>query len=783
MSSTGNSTKERIRVIISVTGVVQGVGFRPFVYRQATGCGLAGNVINTAAGVEIDVEGAAADIDSLVMSIRQDAPPRSLITGLKTTAMAPAGRTSFEIGASLSGRSRQQLVSPDSCTCDACLAELSDPQDRRYRYPFINCTDCGPRFTIMEGLPYDRSLTTMSAFDMCPECLAEYENPANRRFHAEPNACPHCGPSLWLAGRDGGALPAVDPVEAAAAALLTGKIVALKGLGGFQLACLAADREAVARLRRRKRRPHKPFAVMTASAAAATELCHISPAEKALLESVQRPIVLLRRRTTGIASSAAPALDRIGVMLPYTALHFLLLEAAGAPLVMTSGNRFGEPICRTNEEAVERLGEVADLFLLHNRGIRSTYDDSVAAVAPGGKTLLLRRARGYAPMPVNLPLGDGLEREPVLAGGGELKGAFCLTRGNQAFLSQHIGDLENAATLRHFEQTEQLYEKVFGARPRRLACDLHPGYLSTSYCLDRGEPVTRIQHHRAHVAACLAENGFTGEAVGVALDGTGLGDDGAIWGGEFFTGGLGRGLVRAAHLEYFPLLGGDAAIREPWRAALALTWKYAPAGFDLVAGILGIDAGKKRLLRRQLESRLNCPATSSCGRLFDAVASLALGRNSVTYEAQGAMELEAAASRWLRQSTVPYRFETGRQALPFSISPAPAIAGLLDDLARGVAPGHIAARFHLGLAAAVVDIAADLAVSSSCDTVALSGGVFQNLLLLELIAGGLAARGLAVLTHSLTPPNDGGLALGQAALLLGGGAAANRDSGAHRQGA
>ena len=773
MSRTGNSTTNPTRIVISVTGVVQGVGFRPFIYRQATSRGLAGRVINTAAGVEIDVEGAADAVASLVEDIRTEAPPRALITSVETVAMEPAGRSRFEIGTSLSGRSRRQLVSPDSCTCDACQQELFDPDNRRYRYPFINCTDCGPRFTIMEGLPYDRSLTTMSVFEMCPDCLAEYEDPASRRFHAEPNACPHCGPSLWLAGRDGAALPAVDPVAAAATALLEGKIVALKGLGGFQLACLAGDKKAVGRLRQLKQRPHKPFAVMTASVDEAGLHCQVSEAEKALLESVERPIVLLKTRPAShVGSVAAPGLDHLGVILPYTPLHFLLMDAAGEPLIMTSGNRSSEPICRTNNEAVERLGQIADLLLLHNRGIRSTYDDSVAMIGPGNRTVLLRRARGYAPMPVMLPLGDEMEREPVLAGGGELKSAFCLTRGKQAFLSQHIGDLGNAATLEHFERTERLFEEIFGARPRRLACDLHPGYLSTSYCLERGEPVTRFQHHRAHIAACLAENSFTGAAVGMALDGTGLGDDGAIWGGEFFTGSLEGGLKRAAHLQYFPLLGGEAAIREPWRTALALAWTHAPGDMDLVADILGIDAAKKQLLLRQLEGRLNCPATSSCGRLFDAVASLALGRNSVTYEAQGAMELEAAARRWLAMNAeslphpAPYRFEIAADVSPWLLSPGNAVRSIIAGLGRGEAPGAIAARFHLGLAAALVDLAAGLAERDGLATAALSGGVFQNLLLLELVSDGLGRRGLKVLSHGMVPPNDGGLALGQAALLL-----------------
>lgn len=771
MPKTSNLISTKTRLIISVTGVVQGVGFRPFVYQECTARGLAGRVINTSSGVEIDVEGAAWQIEALIKSIKTAAPPRAVVTGIDSVTAEPMGRTNFKIGSSVAMRGKYQLVSPDSCTCDECLKELFDPRDRRYRYPFINCTNCGPRFTIIEGLPYDRPLTTMAKFDMCDQCRAEYEDPTNRRFHAEPNACPLCGPTLWLAEPGGAKLPVKDPIQAAAAALKDSKIVAIKGLGGFQLACLATSEKAVETLRRRKRRPHKPFAIMVGSLAEAALHCRVTAKERRLLESVQRPIVLLKQLSgSDIVPGVAPGLNRLGVMLPYSPLHFLLMNEVGLPLIMTSGNISEEPICRTNNEATRKLSAIADFFLMHNREIRSTYDDSVVAVA-SGHPLMIRRARGYAPLPVRLPAGPQrlMPQESLLATGGELKNTFCLTRGSDAFVSQHIGNLENAETLLHFEHTEVLYEQLFGTRPKRIASDMHPAYLSTAYSLNRSEPVIKVQHHRAHVASCLAENSVTTPVIGVAFDGTGLGDDGAIWGGEFFCGSLQDGFARTAHLEYFPLLGGEAAIHEPWRTALALTWRCAPHQIDFVTRLLKIPPSKKELLLRQLTSGLNCPATSSCGRLFDAVGALALGRLSASYEAQAAMELEAVASNAQPKQMSPqlsYNFLLDKSSNPWIISPAPAIREIINDIQQGEKPSTVAYRFHLGLAKTIVEVCSGLAGQQGLDTVALSGGVFQNLLLLQLVRDDLTRVGLKVLTHRQLPPNDGGLSLGQAAMVM-----------------
>ncbi len=792
-ASTDSGATGVVRVLISITGVVQGVGFRPFIYQKASSLGLCGSVINTSAGVTIDVEGPAAAVETLISSLPADAPPRAVIGSMAVEGAKPEGRRGFEIGASARLAGLSQLVCPDSCTCDDCLAELREPAGRRFRYPFINCTNCGPRFTIIEDLPYDRPLTTMKNFDMCDDCRAEYEDPADRRFHAEPNACPVCGPSLWLADHEGVALPVSDAIEAAAAALRDGQILAIKSLGGFQLACLATDEAVVGRLRRRKRRPHKPFALMAASIEDAAMICHISAREGELLAAVERPIVLLRRHAdSGIAASVAPGLAHLGVMLPYTPLHFLLMDAVGTPLVMTSGNLTEEPICRTNAEAIERLAPVADLFLLHNRGIRSTYDDSVFMVEQD-RPLAIRRARGYAPLPVRLPR-DG---PPLLAGGAGLKNTFCLSLGRDAFVSQHIGDLENAETLLHYERTESLYERLFSIRPEAFACDRHPDYLSSIFIKERNPEPLQFQHHRAHVAACLADNGFTGAAVGVALDGTGLGDDGAIWGGEFFTGGLDSGLERAAHLEYFQLLGGEAAIHEPWRTALALVWKYAPGDLDFVARLLDIPGTKQELLMRQLKTGLNCPQTSSFGRLVDGAAALALGRHQATYEAQAAVELEAAAWRrvWKleaegrqpgggpsfdevatpaidgasgadepRLSDLAYRFSLNFQATPWTLSPQRSILRLIADLKQEEDPEVMALRFHLGLAEAIVRTSTKLAEHHGLRTAALSGGVFQNRLLSRLVREGLAREGLEVLGHQQLPPNDGCISYGQAVL-------------------
>lgn len=759
------------RTSIFVTGIVQGVGFRPFIHRLATAAGLNGHVLNTSAGVEIEVEGASDRIESFISAISSEAPPLSDITEIVAVPAEPKGLDEFVIKPSVIRAGRHQLISPDSCTCDDCQAELFDPDDRRYYYPFINCTNCGPRFTIIDALPYDRAQTTMKDFNMCPLCQNEFDDPSNRRFHAEPNACPACGPRLWLADRTGASISTPDPVTAAAAALRDGLILAIKGLGGFQLACLAGDEDAVTLLRRRKLRPHKPFAVMVESADDVSLLCRLAEDEKQALVSPRRPIVLLKAYgDSGIASSVAPGLDHYGLMLPCTPLHFLLMREVGEPLVMTSGNLSEEPICRTNTEATGRLAGIADMFLLHDREIRSTYDDSVLMIEHG-REIMLRRARGYAPLPVKLPYGG----EATLATGAELKNNFCLTNGDNAFISQHIGDLESAETLLHLENTESLYERLFETTPVRFACDSHPDYLSSAFCRELSNQPLNIQHHRAHIAACLAENDYTKRVIGVAMDGTGFGDDGLIWGGEFFTGGLETGLDRAAHLDYFPLLGGEAAIHEPWRTALATAWQYAPDEVDYLSDRFQLAGNRKDLLLRQLQTGLNCPLTSSSGRLFDAVAAMVLERTSVSYEAQIAMELESLARKVrsgkgkLRMiepdiGAMSYRFLLDVRQKPWILSPARVIKRIIGDIRQGASPAVIAYNFHQGLAGGIVRCCTRLAEHHRVDTAALSGGVFQNRLLFQLVVAGLEKKGVKVLTHGQVPPNDGGISLGQAAL-------------------
>ncbi|MEW6019685.1 MAG: carbamoyltransferase HypF [Pseudomonadota bacterium] len=777
-------------MLISVRGVVQGVGFRPFVYRLAARHGLTGSVANTLAGVEIDVEGPAHELVAFERGLVEEAPPLAAISGVSRREAEPRHPEGFIIEESVASGGDWQPVAPDSCTCPDCLSEMRDPLDRRYRYPFINCTNCGPRFTIIDALPYDRPATSMSAFGMCPACSAEYEDPLDRRFHAEPNACPDCGPSLRLVRTGGEAVACGDPLLEAARLLGGGAIVAVKGLGGFQLACPAGDEAAVLRLRERKRRPDKPFAVMVAEVADAVGLCRVSDREREALESPQRPIVLLERDvgaghgSLGIAGSVAPGLGRLGVMLPAAPIHFLLMEAVGTPLVMTSGNLSEEPICGGNSEALRRLGSVADYFLLHDRGIRAVYDDSVVAFL-GDRMAMIRRARGYAPLPVPLAAGGSPSR--LLAAGAGLKNTFCLARDGQAFVSQHMGDLEDAATLEHFEHTVSAHERLFGVDPERIACDLHPDYLSSVYAAERAreldgaggadvaDRLVRVQHHAAHVAACLAENGFAGEAVGVALDGTGLGEDGTIWGGEFLTGSLSGGFSRPAHLACMPLPGGDAAVREPWRAALGAVARFSPGDVPYACERLGLDNERASLCITQIESGINCPESSGCGRLFDAAAVLVTGRSRASYEAQAAMELEALAARHLRAcgggaaGSGGYTFTLDDSREPWAVSPAPAIGSLIDDLRAGVDAGLVALRFHQAAAEAIVRVTAKLARRSGLSAAALSGGVFQNLLLAGLVEEGLAAAGIDVLTHRELPPNDGCISYGQAAIALNGG--------------
>jgi hydrogenase maturation protein HypF len=777
---------------ISVKGVVQGVGFRPFVYNLAQRLALGGWVRNTSAGVDIEVDGTPATVTTFIEALQSEAPPLARIDALRWEVRAPNGFTSFDILDSEPIPDAFQPIAPDVGLCADCLRELFDPGDRRYRYPFINCTSCGPRFTIIQDIPYDRPNTTMAPFAMCPACAVEYANPRDRRFHAQPIACPKCGPQIWLLVIGNYQLPITNPKDEAALQatrqlLRQGAIVAIKGLGGFHLACDATNARAVAELRRRKRRVDKPFALMLPGLAAIEAECVVSEAERALLESRERPIVILRRRPgSTIAAEVAPGQDTLGVMLPYTPLHYLLLEpAADFPraLVMTSGNVSEEPIAIDNAEARERLAPLVDAFLMHNRAIRTRCDDSVVRVDSRQWTVdseqfthncslstvhyplitaFLRRSRGYAPFPVPLPF----VAPPLLAAGAELKNTFCLARERYAFLSHHIGDLENYETLCSFEDGVAHFERLFRVCPEVIAYDQHPNYLATRYALERAErdglPAFGIQHHHAHVAACMADNGLTGErpVIGVAFDGTGYGDDGAIWGGEFLIATYAH-YRRAFHIAYLPLPGGDAAVREPWR--LALAW-LDRAGIEWADDLPPVryashDTHQAALdvLRHQLRTGLNSPPTSSLGRLFDAISALAGVRQKVNYEAQAAIELEALTSP---QEIGAYAFEVGEQV----IDPAPVIRAVVDDLRAGVPASIIAARFHNGVAAMVLCVCRLIRSRERFTEVALSGGVWQNMTLLARTVELLERDGFIVYVHHNVPANDGGLALGQAAI-------------------
>jgi hydrogenase maturation protein HypF len=754
---------------IHVTGIVQGVGFRPFVYGLARRFALQGWVRNTSSGVDIEVDGPPAALDAFTLALRDELPPLARIDRLDSTARSPNGFTDFLIHASQVEAGAFQPISPDMSICPDCLRELFSPNDRRYRYPFINCTNCGPRFTIIRDIPYDRPLTTMAGFPLCPDCAAEYHDPLDRRFHAQPVACPVCGPRIWLEGAGLPELSGEEALQATRDLLRRGRILAIKGLGGFHLACDAADPAAVDTLRQRKLRVDKPFAVMMPDLATVERHCHVSEDEAALLQSRARPIVILQRRVgSPLAAGLAPGQDNLGVMLPYTPLHYLLLEPGpGFPeaLVMTSGNLSEEPIAYTNDGARERLAGLADAFLLHDRPIHTRCDDSVLrVVAPPGQTpqlMPIRRSRGYAPFPVRLPRAGA----PLLATGAELKNTFCVTRDDYAFLSHHIGDLENYETLVAFEEGVAHLERLFRVRPEIVAYDLHPDYMATRYALERaareGLAAVGVQHHHAHIAACLAEHAHPGDrpVIGVAFDGTGYGSDGAIWGGEFLIADYATA-ERAAHLRYTPLPGGDRAVREPWRMALAaLTAAGLPWEESLPPVRYAHSLGENRLpaLAHQLTTGLNAPPTSSLGRLFDAAAALMGVSQAVNYEAQAAVEMEALADP----------AETGAYPLTMTgdqIDPAPLLAALLADHRAGVARPQMAARFHNGIAGMVIDVCRRLRDETGLTEVALSGGVWQNRTLLQRVLVLAEQSGFVVYSHQVVPANDGGLALGQAVI-------------------
>ena len=769
-------------VHIHITGIIQGVGFRPFVYNLARRYSLNGWVKNTSAGVDIQVDGSSEVLAVFIADLQNQTPPLAHIDSFTVQECPTNGFHSFEIIDSESIPLAFQPVSPDISICPDCLRELFDPEDRRYHYPFINCTNCGPRFTIIRDIPYDRPNTTMSGFTLCPECAAEYQNPLNRRFHAQPVACPTCGPQVWLellTDHENGLIlaRAEAALQQVQQYLFEGKIVAIKGLGGFHLACDAVNPHAVAELRRRKLRVDKPFALMFASIDQVKQHCFLSKQEQDLLESPARPIVLLTRKPSSpIAVEVAPGQPTLGVMLPYTPLHYLLYTSLNslAPvpvLVMTSGNLSEEPIITENEEARSRLRPLADAILMHDRPIHIRTDDSVMRVFPMTQTHYpIRRSRGYAPFPVQLPW----ETQPILAAGAELKNTFCMTNGNYAFISHHIGDLENYETLRSFEDGITHFESLFRVKLQALAYDLHPNYLSTRYILDRadqqGLPALGIQHHHAHIASLMVEHGLNADrsVLGVAFDGTGYGDDGAIWGGEFLLANY-SGYQRLAHLAYTPLPGGDLATRKPARVALAQLWQ---AGLDWDPELPPVSAlcdEERQALRSQLEHKINTPLTSSIGRLFDAIAALTGVRQQVNYEAQAAIELEALVDP-VEMGAYPFEICSeesdlkGQKNKSWLVEPGSLIRAVCEDVYTHTPPRIISARFHNGLAELIRKICLLLRSHTNLSTVALSGGVWQNMTLLTLVVDALRQEDFEVLTHQQVPANDGGLSLGQAAI-------------------
>ncbi len=780
------TTRPLQRLRLEVRGAVQGVGFRPYVFRLAEELDLAGWVSNDQRGVTLEVEGPADHLEAFLARFPDELPPRAVVHSFEPSWLVPAELSGFAIRRSDQAGAKSAVILPDIATCGDCLAELFDPADRRYLYPFTNCTNCGPRFSFILELPYDRSRTTMADFELCPDCAREYADPRDRRFHAQPDACPRCGPQLSLDDSSGETLAvAGEALEAAVMALAAGRIVAVKGLGGFHLMVDAGDEAAVRRLRRRKGRYEKPLALMVADLEAARRLCTVDPWAARELTSPEAPIVLLPARTEvgrggGVAAAVAPGNPFLGVMLPSTPLHHLLLRRLGIPLVATSGNLSDEPICTGNGEARERLAAIADLFLVHDRQIARHVDDSVVAFVDGGR-LPIRRARGFAPLPVQLAEGgDGAGGgEAILAVGAHLKNVVALSLGRRVFLSQHIGDMETVEAHAAFEQVIGDFLRLYEATPGVIAHDLHADYLSTRWAREavagegarpeweralRGRRLIAVQHHHAHLASCLADNGVEGRALGVIWDGTGMGTDGTVWGGEFLLGEA-AGFERVASLRPFPLLGGEAAVRQPRRVALALLWDlYGEGGWEKLPA--GLFASRERTpFERMLDRGLQSPMTTSAGRLFDGVAALLGLRREVSFEGQAAMELEflaGAASGTADRSPYPLDLveSTGRPGAACQLDWRAMVEAVVEEVRRGIAASTIAARFHATLAEAICSLAGRIGESR----VPLSGGCFQNRRLTELCCRRLRRAGFEVLLHRQGPPNDGGISLGQVAV-------------------
>ncbi len=751
--------RTKVRWKIKVEGIVQGVGFRPFVYRKAQELRLKGFVQNRSDGVIIEVEGKREWLPRFVEDLKKDSPPLAVINRISFEEKAPAGYHDFIIEGSSSLDMRETLISPDIATCADCLRELFDKQDRRFQYPYINCTNCGPRFTIIEDIPYDRSNTTMSTYPMCEQCKAEYEDPHDRRFHAQPDCCPVCGPGIHLNDREGRLMDG-DPVEEAAGMLTKGCIVALKGLGGYHLACDAVNEQAVAALRSRKYREDKPFALMAGSMDDIREHCTATAEEERLLTSPRRPIVLLRRRTQSrIAASVAPKQQYLGFMLPYTPLQHLLFSYLDTVLVMTSGNVSDEPISYLDEDAQERLRDIADYFLVGERKICARCDDSVTRIFRE-KEYIMRRSRGYAPEPLFISL---TAKQDILAVGPYLKNTFCLLKGNKAFISHHIGDLENTEALEAFTTEIAHYKRLFDIHPEVIAYDPHPDYPSTRYALSlTGVHTIGIQHHRAHVASCCVDAAFGDEVIGVAFDGTGYGDDGAIWGSEFFVGSLRKGFLRRGHLRYELLPGGDSSIREPWK--MGLSYLYSMMGEEVLETTY-FSEKPRDLVVKMLRTHYNCVETSSMGRLFGAVSSLLGICDRIHYDGQAAIELEMIADP---AENGEYSFTVKEEEGLIITDPREAMRMLMRDKGKGVSLAAISARFHNGISRAMLEVCERLREESGIRTVALSGGVFQNMYLLSRAVSMLEKNGFRILTHARVPTNDGGVSLGEAVLAAHG---------------
>ncbi|QNB46773.1 carbamoyltransferase HypF [Thermanaerosceptrum fracticalcis] len=749
-----------VRIHMHIKGVVQGVGFRPFVYNLAQSLGVKGWVNNTVRGVELEIEGEEPVLLKFSERMNEEAPPLALIEEITATRLAPVNYENFVIKDSEGGEEKFTLLSPDTATCPQCLEELKDPENRRYRYPFINCTNCGPRFTIIKDVPYDRSLTTMAGFLMCPDCQREYDDPRDRRFHAQPNACPACGPQVSLLDGQDRPSEVKDPVAEAVTLLKKGHILAVKGLGGYHLVCDAFNSSAVQVLRSRKNREAKPFAVMMPDMETVKKHCLVSREEETALSSQRRPIVLLGKKAgSPVAPEVAPGNRCLGVMLPYSPLHYLLFDQGLEVLVMTSGNKSGDAIEYVDREALTNLRDIADFFLSHNRDIHIRTDDSVVRIFRG-KEMVLRRSRGYVPLPLKLPF----QVDNILAVGGELKNTLCLTKGSRAFLSQHIGDLENLSNMQAFEQAVEHLQKVFNIRPRVVAYDLHPDYLSSKFAQEMGKCAqVAVQHHHAHVASCMAENGLMEEVIGVAFDGSGYGTDGNIWGGEFFVGSYGN-FARWAHLEYVPLPGGPAAIRQPWRMAVSYLSTLLPGSMPerFLPELQNIDGQKLAMVKGLVTHAHKKLLTSSAGRLFDGVAALLGVRQEISYEGQAAIELEQLA---LTDVNVPgYSFTIKKDTLPWKIELGPMFDELIADRLNKYPVEMIAARFHKTVADLIFIGCMNIRKETGIKGVVLSGGVFQNILLLSQTVQLLEREGFTVYTHSKVPANDGGISLGQAVI-------------------